>query len=79
MLGGEFQGQKASFPTLGITMTNRFPCTFHKACFALYLYQIANLIQTEIAIRLALNVGTVNHVVHRRCFRNAVPIRPLAI
>lgn len=60
-------------------MKRRFPCTFHKACHILWLSHVTCLTQTEIAIRLSLNVGTVNHVVHRRRFPNAYPVCPIGI
>lgn len=55
-------------------MDNRFPCTFRKACHVLWLYYNMGMKQTAIAILLRLNVGTVNHVVHRRRWPDAYPV-----
>lgn len=55
-------------------MRGRFPCTFDLACKALYAVDVLGLTQTEAAILLRLNVGTVCHVVHGRRFPGAYPI-----
>ena len=57
-------------------MKNRFPCTHSKACIILWLHHVVCLSQTEIALIVRLNVGTVNHVVHRRRFPSAFPQAP---
>lgn len=49
---------------------------FMKACYVLWLVKIQGETQTEAAIQTKLNVGTVNHIVHGRRFRNAYPICP---
>ncbi|SDM31439.1 hypothetical protein SAMN05216360_101525 [Methylobacterium phyllostachyos] len=55
-------------------MRGRFPCTFELACYVLYLVEILGLTQTEAAIIVGLNVGSVNHVVHRRRHPEAYPV-----
>lgn len=54
-------------------MRGRFPCTYELACNILYAVEVLGMSQTEAAIVLRLNVGSVNHVVHRRRFYNAHP------
>jgi hypothetical protein len=54
----------------------KYPCTFLKACHVLYLVRVENRSLTHAAITVGLNVGTVCHVVHRRRFRDAFPVRP---
>lgn len=54
----------------------RFPCTFDKACNVLWLVNMMGLSQTQAAIIVGLNVGTVNHVVHGRRFPSAYPVPP---
>lgn len=56
-------------------MRGRFPCTFQKACNVLYAVDVLGLTQTEAAIIMHLNVGTVCHVVHKRRFPHAYPVR----
>ena len=51
------------------------PCTFRKACHVLWLVQ-AGYSQSQAAVIVRLNVGTVCHVVHRRRFRGAYPVPP---
>lgn len=41
-----------------------FPLTLKKVAYIKYLTGIVGLSQTQTAIMLELNVGTVNHVVH---------------
>ena len=55
-------------------MRTHFPCTFEKACHCLYAYLVLQWSQTQIAIEVGLNVGTVNHVVHGRRFPSARPL-----
>ncbi len=55
-------------------MSERFPCTYVKACYCLYGYFVLRWSQTQIAIEVGLNVGTVNHVVHGRRFPDARPL-----
>ena len=57
-------------------MRRRFPCTYQKACYVLWLVNEANLTQTHAALYCGLNVGTVNHVVHGRRFSDAHPVPP---
>lgn len=54
-------------------MRGRFPVTFELACKILYAVEVLGMSQTEVAIVLRLNVGSVNHVVHRRRFYGAYP------
>jgi predicted DNA-binding protein (UPF0251 family) len=49
---------------------------FMKACYVLWLIEVERTTQTEAAIQVGLNVGTVNHIVHGRRFKNARPICP---
>lgn len=55
-------------------MRGRFPCTFSLACNVLYAVDVLGLTQTEAAILLRLNVGTVCHVIHGRRFPGAYPL-----
>ena len=50
------------------------PCTFERACWVLWAYQVLNWSQTKIAIELDLNVGTVCHIVHGRRYPSAHPV-----
>ncbi len=50
------------------------PCTFEKACHILWAWRILRWSQTKIAVELDLNVGSVNHVIHRRRFPTAHPV-----
>ena len=52
------------------------PCSHPKACNVLWYYHVAGLNQTQTAIAAELNVGTVNHIVHRRRYRTAYPVPP---
>ena len=54
-------------------MRGRFPLTYELACKALYAVEVLGMTQTEAAIVLRLNVGTVCHVVHGRRFPGAHP------
>jgi hypothetical protein len=58
-----------------MSIRKRFPCTFIKACHALWAVRVWGMTQTEAAILIGLNVGTVCHVVHRRRFPAAYPVR----
>ena len=58
-------------------INRRFPCTFIKACHIHWLYFVIGLSQTEVALKTSLNVGTVNHVIHRRRFSSAYPVEPM--
>ncbi|CAO3448707.1 hypothetical protein [Azospirillum argentinense] len=49
---------------------------FMKACYVLWLVEVERTTQTEAAIQVGLNVGTVNHIVHGRRFKSARPICP---
>ena len=55
-------------------MHTSFPCTYDKACHVLYAYYVLAWSQTQIAIEVGLNVGTVCHVVHGRRFPGARPV-----
>jgi len=49
---------------------------FMKACYVLWLVLVERVTQTEAAIQVGLNVGTVNHIVHGRRYKDARPICP---
>jgi hypothetical protein len=55
-------------------MRTRYPCSFLKACYALWAVTVMGWSQTKAAIVIGLNVGTVCHVIHGRRFPTAVPI-----
>lgn len=52
----------------------RFPCTYLKACYVLWAVRIKGWTQTQAAIVIGLNVGTVCHVIHGRRFEMAIPV-----
>jgi hypothetical protein len=52
----------------------RFPCTFVKACNVTWAVIEMGWTQTQAAIEIGLNSGTVNHIVHGRRFPNAYPV-----
>jgi hypothetical protein len=52
----------------------RFPANFQKACYVLWLVYDRRLTQTEAAMLVQLNVGTVCHIVHGRRFPEAYPM-----
>lgn len=54
---------------------HRFPATLPKARYVLWLVYNRGLTQTEAAILVELNVGTVCHIVHGRRFPHAHPLR----
>lgn len=54
-------------------MRNRYICTFEKACYVLWAVLVMGWTQTQAAIVIGLNVGTVSRVVNRDRFPNAVP------
>lgn len=51
-----------------------YPCDFRTACNVLWAVFVMRWTQTKTAIVVGLNVGTVNHIVHRRRFPTAYPI-----
>lgn len=55
----------------------RHPCTFLKACNAMYLVQVQGCTLTHAGIIVRVNVGTLSHVMHGRRFPGAFPIAPL--
>jgi hypothetical protein len=57
-------------------MRKSYPATFETACHALWAVHVMNWSQTQTALAVKLNVGTVNHIVHRRRFAEAFP-KPL--
>lgn len=57
-----------------IVMKKRYPLSYRKACYVRWGHDIMGWSQTQIAIMVGLNVGTVNHVVYRRRFPDAVPV-----
>ncbi len=54
-------------------MRRQYPCTFLKACNCLWLRD-HGCTQTQIAIEVELNVGTVNHVLRRHRYPMAFPV-----
>lgn len=52
----------------------RYHCDFQKACHVLWAVDVMRWSQTQAAIEIGLNVGTVCHVVHRRRFPTAYPV-----
>ena len=52
-------------------MRARFPADFRLACYVLWLIYVRRMTQTEAAILVRLNVGTVCHIVHGRRFPSA--------
>ncbi len=57
-------------------MRGHYPLTFKKACYIKYLVGIERLLQTQVAIMLELNQGTVSHVVHGERYPFAPPVPP---
>lgn len=55
---------------------DHFPCTHAKACNVLWAVLERGWSQTKAAIVFGLNIGTVNHIIHRRRFASAVPLPP---
>ena len=55
-------------------MRARFPADFRLACHVLWLIYVRRMTQTEAAILVRLNVGTVCHIVHGRRFPDAYPV-----
>ncbi len=55
-------------------MKRRFRATYAKACHVLWLVYEKQVTQTEAAILVQLNVGTVCHIVHGRRFPEAYPV-----
>ena len=53
-----------------------YPCDYNKACHVLWAVQVEKWSQTKTALAYELNVGTVNHIVHRRRFETAIPVPP---
>ncbi len=49
-------------------------CTHDQACCALWLVRFAGLTQSDAAVVLKLNVGTVCHIIHGRRFPDAYPM-----
>lgn len=52
----------------------RLPCNFDKACNVLWLVRMMGFSQSQAAVIVGLNVGTVCHVIHGRRFPNAYPV-----
>ena len=52
----------------------RLPCTFIKACYALWLVRKVGLTQTQASHIVAVNVGSISHVINGRRFPNAYPV-----
>ena len=52
----------------------KFPCAFLKACHVLWAVHVKGWSQTQAAIEIGLNVGTVSHIVRRRRFPRAYPV-----
>jgi predicted transcriptional regulator len=57
-------------------MAIKFPLTFQKASYAKYLVGVESMTQTQAAIMLELNQGSVSHVIHGRRFPFAPPVAP---
>jgi hypothetical protein len=55
-------------------MRKRYACNFIKACKVLYAVKVLGWSQTQTAIFIELNVGTVCHIVHGRRFPAAKPM-----
>lgn len=56
----------------------RYPCTHAKACHVLYAVRVLGWTQTQAAVHIGLNGGTVSKIVNRKRYPNAVP-RPFLI
>ncbi len=54
----------------------RFPLTYAKACYVLWLVHREGLSQTHASLFCGLNSGTVSHVIAKHRFPEAVPIPP---
>jgi hypothetical protein len=52
----------------------RYHCDFVKACHVLWAIYVMHWTQTQAAIAIGLNQGTVCHIVHRRRFPTAYPV-----
>ena len=52
------------------------PCDHLKASHVLWAVLVNGWSQTKAAIAFNLNVGTVNHIIHKRRFPAAVPVSP---
>jgi hypothetical protein len=54
----------------------KYPCTFEQACHALWAVKVAGWTQTQAALALKVNQGSISRIVHRQRFPNAyaVPI-----
>lgn len=57
-------------------LRGHFPCTFPKACYCWWAVVERGWTMTKAAIAFELNVGTVCHVLHRRRFPDAYPLKP---
>ncbi len=57
-------------------MRNRYPCTSQKAGYVLWHIYVERLTQTETALLVQLNGGTVSHVARGHRFPGARPIKP---
>ena len=55
-------------------LRRRFPADHRKACHVLWLVYVGGTSQTEAALLVGLNVGTVCHIVHGRRFPGAYPV-----
>ena len=51
-----------------------YPCSFRKACYVLWAVLVKGWTQTQAAIVVELNGGTVSHIVRRNRFPNAYPV-----
>lgn len=51
-----------------------YPATFLKACYVLWCVHVKGFSQTQTAIAVELNVGTVSKIVNRHRFPMAYPI-----
>lgn len=57
-----------------VPLRKRHPLTYAKACHVRWAVDIMGWTQTQAAILIGLNSGTVCHVVWRRRFPHAVPV-----
>ncbi len=56
------------------TRRRSYGCTHLKACHVIWAVLVKGWTQTQAAIVIGLNVGTVNHIVHGRRFPHAYPV-----
>ena len=52
-----------------------YPCDFAKACHALWMVWVWGWTQQQAGLVLGVHRSTINHIVHRRRFRDAFPVQ----